>query len=162
MDDYLQELSEIPWINVVESVRAWDQYCYGSGMFSPRWTILHRTFGLAVGRDVSGAVDTLIKARPTIIMQYIDDTLVLPHEETLYSWDKPEGSETVIFSKDDLENIVEGERLGLGERIPFPENQAVWLSIRRPWEIIQDNQVSIMRGRFGCAVFHKDAKRVED
>ena len=57
MDDYLKELSEIPWVNVVESNKAWDEYYLGTGNSDRRWRIVNATFAVGLSRMEKDGVD---------------------------------------------------------------------------------------------------------
>lgn len=164
MEDYLKELSDIPWINVVESVRAFDEYKHMTLMYRIR----HRSFAISLSRNVRNSVDLLIHARPQIIFHYIIDTARL-HSPVKYLWDKPEGEMTRKFAREEIRDVINNnltiesvQDLAQPNPLVHGFGRRVWLSVRRPWEIIQNNEVSVMYGRFGCAIFHKDAKRVED
>ena len=171
MNQTLTQLNGIPWINVVESVRAYDEYSHTKPMedgllafVNNRYRIIHVTFAVGISRTERGGVDLLEKLRNKIITDYVFDTILGGDRTDMYPWIKLEGAEVTIFdgsaidlmcqtgvSKEDILNI--GKSLDRDDRL--------WLSVRMPWEITQDYKVSYLMGRFGCAIFHKDAERVE-
>ncbi len=173
MEDYLKELSEIPWINVVESCRAYEVYrrrCLMEGGVT-NIRVVHRCFSFSFPRQVS--VDRMYELREPIVCRYVLDTISgtlvsteWPVQNLYYSWEKGEGEFPRIFTENEVDRMISKECVSAGALRQWYKgsgsDDAAWLLVRSPWEIDQNNEVSTMYGRFGCAVFHKDAERVKD
>jgi len=155
--EFYRELNEIPWINVVESVRAYDEYEHNGKVDR----ITHRTFAIASPRSVTAK--RLERAQHGIVRQLVLDTYLRECDE-MYPWEKAEGAMAPEFDEREI-----AERMPSGipafkfliDRGCMPalrKDHSIWLSIRMPWEIRQNNEKSIMWGRFGTGIFHKDAK----
>lgn len=169
MDDYLKELSEIPWINVIESCRAYDEYECPEDVKKGAigGFVIHRIMHIAfaIGAIDQKCDDLLVCLGRKAIFGYIFDTIMKTDKLGKYPWYKKEGETIALLSKSDMKRILLTSEISIREIEAVGKSicreDRLWFSIRRPWEIEQSNENSIMFGRFGCGIFHKDAKRVE-
>lgn len=164
-DRLIRDIAGIPWIKVVASTQAWEEYRMGD-MHS---RIIHREFGAAICGTGSNVLldrlsnEILLQYIIVIYHQHICDCHHLAWEKIKYPWDVEEGKGCREFTRSEIDDYLK-DSLSICdlESLKLPSNLKLWLIVRKPFRIEVGSHITELRGRFGCGVFHKAAKRVED